>query len=339
VSIPRWCARWWLVWLAVPALLFVALRRAPLDQVGEALAHLGTGQALVLVLINLCILLSMTARWGLLIQAFGGKVALHTLLTYRLAGFGVSYFTPGPQFGGEPLQVHLLHRWQAQPLDVAIASVFLDRLVDMLVNFTFLAVGIMVILLAGVEEGYLGPGAWVFVLGVLLFPLSHLFALRIGRRPAAGLLRYLSTTNLGRWNGLDKVIDLTARAEGQIGELLRERPLVFVQVVGLAVLTWMGMIAEFWLSLRFLGVSASLPQTISALTAARLAFLVPLPAGMGALEASLALAASMLGWDQAVGIALSLVIRARDLFLALLGLGVAGWPSLKSRFYVQKERI
>jgi glycosyltransferase 2 family protein len=335
--------RWWLAlfWLAAPVLLFGVLRQVPLSQAWDSLSRLSVWQVSALALTNLVVLLLMTARWALVIRALGERVPLTTLLAYRLAGFGVSYFTPGPQFGGEPLQVHLLHRWQGLALDRAIASVFLDRLVDLLANFTFLAVGILVVLLAGLGGAWLGPGAWVFVLGLLFFPLGHLLALRAGKRPAAGLLSYLANRTNGRWKGLEKAADLSARAESQVRFLLLERPLVFAAIIGTAGLTWLVMIFEFWLSLRFLGVTATVQQTIAALTAARLAFLLPLPAGLGALEAGETLAAGLLGWDPAVGIALSLVIRARDIFFALLGLGLGSWPSLQSwiKLRDRKERI
>jgi uncharacterized membrane protein YbhN (UPF0104 family) len=74
--------------------------------------------------------------------------------------------------------------------------------------------------------------------------------------------------------------------------------------------------------LRFLGLHLSLPQVMLALTAARLAFLLPVPAGLGSLEAGQVLAMGLLGVNPAVAISLSLVIRARDLFFGGAGLWI-----------------
>ncbi len=337
---------WWVVllWLATIGLLLLALRQVPLSLVGEVLSRLHVGQVLALILMNLAVLLLMAARWGLLLRALGERASLFRLLAYRLAGFGMSYVTPGPQFGGEPLQVHLLHRRQGTALETAIASVFLDRLVDLLVNFTFLAVGILTILMAGLGPGWLGPGIWLPILALLLLPASHLIALANGKRPAARLLgMFAGRFGPGRKlaSALQKAAGLAELAERQIGTLLRDKPIAFAWVLCIALLTWLGMILEYWLCLHFLGVAASPPEVISALTAARLAFLAPLPAGLGALEASQALAAQLLGWGSAVGIATSMVIRARDVFFAVLGLGIGGWPALLSwlKALSQKERI
>jgi uncharacterized protein (TIRG00374 family) len=312
--------RWWtvLLWLMVAGLLFLALRQVPLAQVSAVLKHLTLPQIGLLVLVNLVIVLLMTTRWWLVLRALGERVSLYHLIAYRLVGFGVSYFTPGPQFGGEPVQVHLLHRNRGLPLASAVTSVFLDRVIDLLVNFTFLVMGVMVVVLSGLVGGWLGLGMWLVVVTLLAFPLVHLLALARGRRPAAALLHWLWKRLA--WKGLQRAGRLVFQAEEQVSGFLREKPAAFAGIIALSVVTWTLSIFEFWLCLTFLGVTASLQETVSAMTAARLSILMPLPGGLGALEAGQALATRLLGWGPAVGIALSLVIRARDVALALLGL-------------------
>ncbi len=80
------------------------------------------------------------------------------------------------------------------------------------------------------------------------------------------------------------------------------------------------MIGEYWLMIRFLGVSLSLMQLVTALTAVRIAFLLFLPSGLGVLEASQMLAFTALGLNPAVGLSASLLIRARDSLLGGFGL-------------------
>jgi glycosyltransferase 2 family protein len=302
-----------LAWAAVLALIFVALRDIPLAQTAAALARLTGWQIGALVLFNLAILGGMAGRWWLLLRSLGWRVSFPVLLGYRLAGFSVSYFTPGPQFGGEPVQVALLHRRQGVPLPAAIASVAADRLVDLLGNFTFLAVGSLVL----VAGGRLGGQVWLLSVALLLIPVLHLAALWGGKRPvtrlAAGLHLRLARPLTAR------VAQVAGQAEAEVADMLRRRPGSFLLAVGLSALVWLGVVGEFWLSLRFLGTGAGITQAVSSLTAARLAFLLPLPGGLGALEAALALAARWMGWDPAVGIALSFLIRARDVFLAGLG--------------------
>jgi glycosyltransferase 2 family protein len=318
-----------LLWLCVLGLFTLALRQAELGQVWQGIGRLGARQILALIGLNLVILALMAARWGLALRAFGSRVRLLPLLAYRLAGFGVSYFTPGPQFGGEPLQVHLLHRDQGVPLAVAVSSVFLDRLVDLLANFTFLAGGTLVIALYG-RAGSAFGGIWFLAGGLVLLPLGHLLALRHGYHPVAWALQHIWLRL--RRPALHHAAEMACQAEGQIGLLLRDQPGMFARMIALAGLTWLMVIAEFWLAVKFLGMSSSLAEAITILTAARLAFLLPLPGGLGALEASQALATGWLGWGPEAGLALSLVIRARDVFLAVLGLWLGGFAYRSTLF-------
>jgi uncharacterized membrane protein YbhN (UPF0104 family) len=87
---------------------------------------------------------------------------------------------------------------------------------------------------------------------------------------------------------------------------------------------WIAIVFEFRLALSFLGIQMTFPQVIVALTAARIAFLLPIPAGLGTLEAGQVLAMQALGFNPAIGISISLLIRARDVIFGGLGLWLGG---------------
>jgi len=91
-----------------------------------------------------------------------------------------------------------------------------------------------------------------------------------------------------------------------------------------SVLAALGMVIEFFLITSFLGIRLSFWQTIAAWTAGWLAFLVPLPGGLGALEASQVFALGAFGISAAPAIGVTLLIRARDLLIGGLGLILAG---------------
>jgi hypothetical protein len=77
---------------------------------------------------------------------------------------------------------------------------------------------------------------------------------------------------------------------------------------------------EFWLALYFLKEPADLSQILIILAASPVTMLMPFSAGLGALEVSQVLAMQLLQADPAIGVALSLFIRARDLLMGGLGL-------------------
>lgn len=316
--------RWtWLIWLAAPVVIYLTLRTIPLQSLGEVFSRVKLWQIAALLGANLLIFGLFVLRWSRILSALEVRIPFMALVGYRLAGFGVSYFTPGPQFGGEPLQIYLLKRRQGVNTAAAISSVFFDKLLELLANFTFLVVGLVVAALGGVLRGQVGPWVWAAVGVIFIFPVGNLIALSRGLRPLTWLIERLR--GWLRLRLLDKAAEHVGQAEGLIAEFCQTQPWALAQVLVISVLVWLASVAEFWMMLNFLGAPANLVETISMLVAARLAFLLPIPAGLGTLEASQILAVQAVGFAPAVGVAASLVIRARDVTLAALGLWIGGW--------------
>ena len=307
----------WLIaiWLGALAVLAWSMSRIPIQDIFQALEYLHLESALILVLLNIAVVFLISSRWWLILRAQGQRIHLLRLVGYRLAAFSMSYFTPGPQFGGEPLQVHLLTR-QGIPASNALSSVSLDRVLELAINFTFLAGGIVLVLQSGLLGSLQVSQALALAVGLVLIPAGYLAALWSGKQPLTGLLRRINHPRL------QDATRLVGEAETLAGEFCRQKPVALLAAVAISLLIWVIMILEYYLLLNFLGLSVSLPQAIAGLTAARLAFLAPTPAGLGALEASQALASEALGFGLASGLSISLVIRARDLLIGAAGLAL-----------------
>ena len=76
---------------------------------------------------------------------------------------------------------------------------------------------------------------------------------------------------------------------------------------------------ELWLIYAFLGFPMTVQPLLTVAVAARLAFLLPLPGGLGALEAGQMLALTGLGADPALAAAACTVMRLRDLVMISMG--------------------
>ena len=114
------------------------------------------------------------------------------------------------------------------------------------------------------------------------------------------------------------------QSEEQSIALCRSHPFFLLAAIGASLLSWLAIIGEFWLMTNVMGLKLTLSEAVVALLAARVAILLPMPAAIGALEASQALAMRVLGQSPAAGVSLSLLIRARDVLLGVLGLWLAG---------------
>ncbi|MGE5222613.1 MAG: lysylphosphatidylglycerol synthase transmembrane domain-containing protein [Omnitrophica WOR_2 bacterium] len=314
----------WLVWLIVPAILIWALRNTQLSEIGSTFRGLGAIQLLVLGVLNASIFLLISSRWWLILRTQGYKVPYFTLSGYRLLGFGITYFTPGPQFGGEAMEVYLLANRNQVPTHVALASVTMDKILDMMSNFVFMIVGVFIVLQAGFFAGmapYETLPVTFFFFGTLL---AYSVALWYGKKPFSWLISKLPLSF--KWlKAIEKTI---ASAEQEITQFCREKPHGILKAVLLSAVIWAGMITEYWLVLHFLGLKLSFLQTLVAMVASRIAFLFPLPGGIGFLEASQMLAMQAMGLNPTQGLTISLFMRGRDILMGGTGLI---WGGLLSR--------
>lgn len=308
------------LWLVALLALAWVLRAVPLREIAAVLRGLTGWQIAVLVAANVFILFLLSGRWWVALRSLGCRVPYLSLAGYRTAAFAVTYFTPGPQFGGEPVQIVLVRQRHGASTATATAAVAIDKSLELLINFGFLFLGVIVILRLGLVVPLSGFGLVGLSLALLLLPVSYLLAVTAGLRPAAALLDRRPLA--GRSLRYQRARALAQAAETQVGEFCRRRPANFALALVFSAATWTAMVGEYWLAARFLGLSWTLPQAIAALTAARFAYLLPLPGGLGALEASQAFAAAALGGDPAAGAALALLIRGRDVITALVGLAL-----------------
>ena len=311
----------YLIWLlALPALWWV-FRSMPVKDIWSTVISLEMWQVFVLVGLNAIILLLFTSRWWLLLRSLGYRVNIVSLLSYRLAGFGVSYFTPGPQFGGEPLQVHLTSGKHNVPSPVAVAAVSLDKLIELLTNFSFIMVGAVVVLRSKIFASEISLPTLAVAAALFLLPAAYLLSISTGRKPLTWLAERAPTRLTAHRHYMRAAQNLSA-SEAQLVLFFQQKPRALIPVISISALTWLLVIAEYWMMIYFLGETLTGVQIISLLTAARIAFLLPSPGGLGTLEASQVLVMGAFGLSPILAISASLLIRGRDIALGSLGLWI-----------------
>ena len=162
-------------------------------------------------------------------------------------------------------------------------------------------------------------GSLVPLVMILLWPLVHLVMLYQGRYPISSVLRaVLSRFERKKWMRIAIVSERLAAS------FTHRHPKSLLAALGFSLLSWAGMAAEYFLMADFLHVRLSPGQTMTALTTALFAFLMPLPGGLGALEASQVYVLKTFGYPAAIGIGISLLMRARDILNGGVGLLLAG---------------
>ena len=313
--------RQFLIYLVLITLFYLALRNAPLIDIWSTLSQLHLWQILVLFVLNSSVIFAITARWWIIIRADNPSVPFLPLVRYRLSTFGLSYFTPGPQVGGEPLQVYYLQQNHGITFARSTAAVIMDKLVEFLSNSILIVAGLTAMVRVGMisGNGMLAFGSLIPLAAILVIPPVHLALLYRGRYPLSGLLRAASPI-LGNRSWMRLLIV----SERMAASFTRRRLSAVLGAFCFSMIALAGTLLEYSLMTSFLNADLSFAQNLAGLTSALLAFILPLPGGLGALEASQVYALTSMGYAPAFGISLSLLIRTRDLMNAGLGLLLVG---------------
>ncbi len=305
----------WIFLLA--ALLYWALKNAPLTEIWSTIRQLQLWQILALTGLNAGIYSLVTLRWWIITRAEAKQVPYLPLLAVRVAVFGVSYFTLGPQVGGEPLQVLALRHRYGLTYTRATSTVIMDKLLEFLANFVLLALGLGAAARVGIlsSDGNQPSVSLIGLIVVLMWPPVHIILLRRGAHPLASVLRAFPKTKFTRF---------VVASERMAGAFCCKHFRALLAAALVSALAAGMMLGEYFLITSFLQIELGASQTVAAWTAGWLAFLVPWPGGLGALEASQVFALGAFGVTAASAIGVTLIIRARDLLIGGIGLLFAG---------------
>jgi uncharacterized membrane protein YbhN (UPF0104 family) len=223
---------------------------------------------------------------------------------------------PTGRISGDPLRIALLRR-EGERVAMPTASVALDRFMEWVGN-TFCALGcVSVFALSRTSTGGSGT-TWlivgmIVVLATLVAPLTML---RLGWRPFRPLHRVrprLKSVRLSRW------LRLLYDTETQLIEVFRHHPAVFTLGTAGSLLIEITILAEHQLLLSSFEIHLGWPTLMMVVVTGGLARAVPIPAGVGALEASQVGLLAVASGDAALGFVVGIVIRLHELVWTLIG--------------------
>jgi glycosyltransferase 2 family protein len=302
-------------------LLWWAFHKAPLVEIWAAVRQLRAWQIAVILALNATFYVIATLRWWTIIRADNKSVPFLPLLGVRLSVFGISYFTLGPQVGGEPLQVLALQKRYRFTYTHATATVLMDKLLEFLVDFLMLAVGLTAILRVGVlAETGLQFSADLLLLAFLIFwPPIHLILLYNHHYPLTALVSRMPVINKN-----SKPVRFLRAAERLAGRFCQRHPRRLLVASGFSVLAGAGMLLDYALMTTFLNIHLTFWKMTAGWMMGWISLVMPLPGGLGALEASQVFTLGAYGFSAAAALGLTLVMRGRDILIGSLGLLLAG---------------
>ncbi|WP_206952758.1 lysylphosphatidylglycerol synthase domain-containing protein [Trinickia acidisoli] len=305
----------WLKWAGWPLGIAIFIALVVRDGAGDVVHVIGqAGFALLwLVPFHALPLLLDACGWRTLLRGRAPLAFLWWVATVREA---VSRLLPVLAVGGEIVGIRLA-RWRVRDASRVSASVIVEVLVTIAVQYAFSALGVVLILAA---TG--GDHAKTIALALVLsLPLPVITALLLRRGGVFRAIERFAARALGSEHRFLQGID-GARLDAEIDALMTRTGVLLQAFVWQFAGYLVGALETYW-ALALLGhpVSAGGAIAIEALTQAvrHAAFMVP--AGLGVQEAAVVLLAQMFGVDREVGLSLALVKRMREVLFGCMALG------------------
>ena len=261
------------------------------------------------------------AGWSVLLPAAAGA-GYRVCVWARMVRDAASEVLPFSQLGGIVLggRAAVLH---GLPRPLAFASVVVDVTTEMLAQIAFIALGIAILSAYGPRTSFAGSLVRALEIGLAIAVLAggvflalqrhgHLLAERLAARLLPGALATATAVGEG--------IDAIYRSPGRV-----------VLSVLLHLAGWIVSAIGIWIAFRLVGAGVALIKVIaieSLVCGARsMAFVVP--NALGVQEAAYAVLAPLFGVGAEIGLAVSLIKRARDIAVGVPILAV--WQTFESQ--------
>ena len=275
----------------------------------SAVARIGWRGFALFCLYGLALFPLLGAAWFILLPS-GSVVAFRVLVWARLVREAASDVLPFSQLGAIALGVRaaVLHG-VAAPL--ASASIIVDVTTELLAQIAFIALGL------GILSKHLPPTALsaslvrIVLIGLAcaVFVGAILLALqRYGHRLTSRIAARLTPRAASQTAAVGAMLDAIHASRARV-----------VLSAGAHLAGWIASAAGVWIAFRLMGAHVDFLSVLAveSLVSAAKSAAVLVPAGLGVQEATYAVLAPLLGVAPPLGLAVSLLKRARDIVLSV----------------------
>lgn len=298
-------------------LLFFLLARVGFGNVVQTLILFGVWPFIIFVAISLINFTFYVLRWRIILglsQPSRFPISFWRLYLHRMSGYAFMYLLPMSVFGSEPIRVGLLHA-DGVPLKRATSSVVIDLAFEFTAFVIFIALGLALALFERVDLG--GSGLLIIAaLGLFIaLIISFYWATVTGRGFFRLLFRFFRLHERKGFHRLDRWL---GGMEAQMTDFFNGHPLALSGLLSLSILSVSFKAFENWFIALNLGAALTLSQALLTSTIPGLAFLIPVPGGLGFFEAGSTGLFALLGIPISA-VVLVLIIRLRDIIFITIG--------------------
>ena len=300
-------------------LLALVLSQIDLAEVWRRASQIGWGMVVVLALYLAAFVID-TFTWQMALVSIPLNASwLYRFWKVRMVGEVFNSVMPAAGMGGEPVKAELLKRYHGIGYGQATVSLILAKTINMIALVVFLAIGFTIML----DSRALSANHKLIAgLGLVAFVAATIFLFAVQRLRASSI----AGTWISRWRiarrveaGLHHIREMDERL---VGFYTRHRAR-FAVAVALAFVNWLIGIFEIYYTMIFLGHPLTLAEAwiIEAVAQLVRAGTFFIPASIGAQEGAFLLVYAALTGSPALGIAVAVVRRLREILW--IGWGVA----------------
>ncbi len=306
----------WIFWILGILLFFFILKRIGFQQIWERVKQISLLSFFILCVLRFLYWVIRTACWKIVLKKYGEPVSFLRVFEARLAGHAISYLTPSAYLGGEPIRVLMVKSIDKKS---ALASVVVDKTIELMATVLFMMLGIVVALLK-----LSLPVQYEIILIASLMVVAFLVLFLFFRQKKGlfiGLLNGLDRFGL-KVSFLDKRRTKIHETDHLIKNFYAAHQPTFLFVFVAYCFLMLFWIVEIHFTLLFLGAQGiSVLDTFLIVSLGVVAFLIPaVPAALGTYEVTYAVIFMWMGLGAGLGVTLTLVRRLLALLWAGAGL-------------------
>lgn len=266
----------------------------------------------LIVLISFLITFFSTIRWKEILKDQGVKnLSTREMFKIYLGGFSIVYLFPIIILGSEAFRAYSIHDRLKVPLDKAISSVIVERILEWTLNVLTIILGVFYFFYAVAT-----PSPQILI----IFGISFLVVLVALIFVYSYVLKKKSFVNtiVRKFNKELAEENIAARIEKEVFKYFRDKKVWKGYLLSL--LRVLVMLLRVWLIIVFLGGAINIMSATSILGFSYLSTIIPIPATLGFQELIQAFAFESLHLPAAMSTAFTMILRAGDLIVSIVGL-------------------
>lgn len=268
---------------------------------------------LLILFLTISSVLVRSLRWKTILKSQECEIPFLKILEYYLSGLTITFFFPMVIFGGEIFRGYDLKEKYSLPWSKSIASVIIDRILEITIYALVAIFGIIFFIL---KATFASVKIFLIIfLGTLFFlALIGIFYFKSFKKESI-ILSFLKIFNIKNSNGTDTMID----SEKEIFRYFRPNKKTMWQGFALSLLHELTLLARAIILLLFLGKEIDIFSAISVVAFSSLAMILPIPAALGSHEVVQSFIFDSLGLGANTAMAFVFIIRGVELMIALFG--------------------